>query len=126
MPSLIEGFLNLSGTAIPVLRLDRLFGLPEQPIELYTPLIVLRGTAVPAAILVYGIDDVITFSASAFAPLNGGHSFNGCAESVVNLGDRSVHVLSMSRLILEQERLCLQQCQAAEQQRIKRLAEVIA
>lgn len=125
-PPLIEGFLNLAGSAIPVLRLDRLFNLAEQPLELYTPLIVLRNTKLPCALLVDAIDGVITVSESAYAPLNGGHSFNGCAEAIVQAGSRSLHVLSIERLLLEQERLRLQQCQAEEQQRLQRLAEAHA
>jgi len=29
LPPLLAGFLNLAGTAVPVLRTDRLFGLPD-------------------------------------------------------------------------------------------------
>ena len=43
IPSLLEGFLNLRGTAVPVLSLGRLFGLHERPLELHTPLVILRG-----------------------------------------------------------------------------------
>ena len=41
LPGILAGFLNLGGSAIPVLRLDRLLGLSEQTPGLYTPLIVL-------------------------------------------------------------------------------------
>ncbi len=125
-PAILEGFLNLAGTAVPVLRLDRLFGLPEQPIGIYTPLIVLRASAVLAALLVDGIDEVITLSDSTFAPLDDSHSFNGCAKAVVQTGGGPLHLLSIERLLLEQERLCLQQCQSAEQLRLQRLAEAHA
>src|SRR4051812_6590060 len=37
LPSMLEGFLNLAGTAIPVVRLDRLFRLPEQMPGMFTP-----------------------------------------------------------------------------------------
>ncbi len=43
LPSGLAGFLDLRGTAIPIVRLDRLFDLPEQLPGLHTPMIVLRG-----------------------------------------------------------------------------------
>ena len=41
MPAVLVGSLNLAGTAIPVLRLGQLFGLPDLPPSLYTPLVIL-------------------------------------------------------------------------------------
>src|ERR1700694_4086610 len=52
MPSMLAGFLDRSGTAIPILLLDRLFNLPEQPRALHTPLIILRGVDNPIGFLV--------------------------------------------------------------------------
>src|SRR5580704_11760871 len=43
LPSALAGFLDLRGTPVPIIRLDRLFGLPEQLPGLHTPMIVLRG-----------------------------------------------------------------------------------
>jgi chemotaxis signal transduction protein len=31
LPAAVAGFLDLRGTAIPIIRLDRLYDLPEQP-----------------------------------------------------------------------------------------------
>lgn len=44
LPSGLAGFLNLRGTAVPIVRLDRLFDLPEQLPGLHTPMIVLSLT----------------------------------------------------------------------------------
>src|SRR5687768_5370192 len=52
LPSMLAGFLNLGGTAIPVVRLDRLFDLPELTPGLYTPLIVLRNPDYRVALIV--------------------------------------------------------------------------
>ena len=38
MPKLLAGFMNVGGNPIPVVRLDRLFGLPEMTPGIYTPL----------------------------------------------------------------------------------------
>jgi purine-binding chemotaxis protein CheW len=43
LPSMLEGFLNLAGIVVPVLRLDRLLQLPVQPPGLYSMLILLKG-----------------------------------------------------------------------------------
>src|ERR1700731_3095496 len=45
LPCLLEGVLNVSGEAIPVVRLDRLLQLPERRPGLYSMLIVLRGVS---------------------------------------------------------------------------------
>src|ERR1700736_3896381 len=41
-PSVVAGLLNLGGKAVPVIRLDRLFELPDLVPTLYTPLVILR------------------------------------------------------------------------------------
>ncbi len=45
LPSPLEGILNLAGTPVPVVRLDRLFQLESRSPGLYSMLIVLKGAA---------------------------------------------------------------------------------
>src|SRR5580658_4307861 len=52
MPSGLAGLLHLRGSAIPIIRMDRLFELPEQLPGLHTPMIILRGVSGPIGILV--------------------------------------------------------------------------
>jgi len=60
LPHLLEGILNLAGSAAPVLRLDRLLDLPEQPPGLYSMLIVLKGAAYDrVAILVDRVIEIV-------------------------------------------------------------------
>ena len=47
LPAGLAGFLDLRGTAVPIVRLDRLFDLPELRPGLHTPMIVLRGGGWP-------------------------------------------------------------------------------
>src|SRR5580698_11573539 len=47
LPSGLAGFLDLRGTAVPIIRMDRLFDLPPQRPGLHTPMIVLRGVLGP-------------------------------------------------------------------------------
>src|ERR1700686_41860 len=56
----LAGFLNLRGTAIPILCLDRFFDLPEQRPGLHTPLIILRTGDSPAGVLVASVRRIVS------------------------------------------------------------------
>jgi purine-binding chemotaxis protein CheW len=115
LPSLLEGFLNLRGTAVPVLRLGRLFGAGRPVPGLYTPLVVMRGEAHLLALLVDAVIGIARLPADGLLPVDASHSFNGCAAAEVVIGGRAVHLLSGGRLLLEQERQCLAELQARAQ-----------
>src|ERR1700680_324219 len=59
LPSGLAGFLDLRGTAIPVVRLDRLFDLREQEPGLHTPMIILRGVLGPIGILAESVRGIV-------------------------------------------------------------------
>ncbi len=128
MPSLLQGFLNLAGTAVPVLRLDRLFGFNEPPIELFTPLLVVKSGAGLIALLVEHVSEVLVAlpesGAEAPLPVETTDTFKGCVEAVVRSAGRNIHVLALDRILLEQERQCVADFQAREQARLLALAEV--
>jgi purine-binding chemotaxis protein CheW len=120
LPTPIEGILNLAGMAAPVLRLDRLLALPEQPPGLYSMLILLKGVSTGhIAILVDRVSEILPLPESAFLPVGEDHSFNACAEGVVSVRDEVVHVLSPARILLEQERAALSEFQATAQRRLQ-------
>ena len=121
IPSLLEGFLNLRGTAVPVLPLGRLFGLRERPLELHTPLVILRGAGYPIALLVDNVSRILSVTSDAFLPVGGEHSFNNCAEAEVVVEGRTIHLLSSERLLIEKQRQCVMELQAMEQQRLQDL-----
>lgn len=123
LPSILEGFLNLGGTAVPVLRLDRLFGLPEQPPGLYSPLVILDGHPHPMALLVDSVSDVLSVAEDALLPIHEKRSFNDCVKAEVAAGDRVIHLLSPERILLEQERQILAELQAREQERLRSVKE---
>lgn len=118
LPSLLEGFLNLRGTAVPVVRLDRLFRLPPWSPGLYTPLVVVRGGAHPMALLAGRVDSVVRAPESAWLPVEAEHCFNDCTEAEVLLepDGEPIHLLSCERLLLEQERRRIAELQATAQQ----------
>src|SRR5271154_6688748 len=50
LPSGLEGFLDLRGIAVPIVRLDRLFDFPDWRPGLHTPMIVLRAASGPVGV----------------------------------------------------------------------------
>jgi purine-binding chemotaxis protein CheW len=120
LPSVVEGFLNLRGAAVPVIRLDRLFGRPPQAPGLYAHLVVLRGPQA-AALLADRVIDIPAPPPEAFRPLEEDSSFNGCAAAEVDVDGRFVHLLSPGRLLLEQERQAIAEFQALSQRYIEEL-----
>lgn len=120
-PSVLEGFLNLRGVLVAVLRLDRLFPVPPMMPGLYTPLIVLGG-ARPAALLV---DEAVGIFAAPeeLLPVEESSCFNSCALGQVIWEGRAVPVLSGERLLLEKERQCVAELQARAQQVLAELGD---
>jgi purine-binding chemotaxis protein CheW len=121
MPSVLEGFLNLAGHAVPVLRLDRLFGLPAQTMSRYSQLIVLDPSETSSgrfALLADRVSGIAPASAEDLRPVASGSAFNDCAEAVLTRHDAVVHLLSPSRLVLARERRILAEFSAVEQTRL--------
>jgi purine-binding chemotaxis protein CheW len=121
LPAVLAGFLNLAGTAIPVLRLGHLFGLPDQPPGLHTPLVVLRHPDTHLALMVDRVTRILAVSADAILPLPENHSFNDCVEGMVTDADHVVLLLSPERILLEKEQQCLAEFQDREQARLRDL-----
>jgi purine-binding chemotaxis protein CheW len=121
LPPVLAGFLDLRGVAIPILRLDRLFKLPEQPCGLYTPLIILGDAERPLGILVGAVRQIVRPDAASFLPLPEGHVFHDCATTTVEVGADVVYLLSPERLLLENERRLLAEFQLVAQERLAHL-----
>ncbi len=124
LPALLEGFLNLAGTAVPVVRLDRLFHLPELALGLYTPLLILRTSEDRVALMVESVRGIVAVPPDDIRAGFDGGSFNDCVEGEFTAGERVVHLLSLERLLLEKERQCLAELRAVEQDRLRDLEGV--
>jgi purine-binding chemotaxis protein CheW len=120
-PSLLEGFLNLRGTAIPILRLSRLFDFPAAEPGLHTPLIILRGPPHPAGLLVDAVVEIASTDRGGGLPIQEHSCFNDCVQAQVEVGARVVQVLSPERILLEKERQCVAELQAQAQRRLDEL-----
>jgi purine-binding chemotaxis protein CheW len=123
LPSGLAGFLDLRGTAIPILRLDRLFDLPEQQPGLYTPFIILRGADTPIGVLVGAVQQIVRASGASFLSLPEEHVFHGCATATVEVNGNVVHLLAPECILLENERRLLREFQGMAQGRLRRLEE---
>lgn len=123
-PSVIEGFLNLRGRAIPVIRLRRLFQLDARAPQIYTPLVIVDSGGLAMALAVDAVEEVADFDDSSIQPLSEGNSPNNCAEAVFNLDGRQVILLSCDLLLLAKERACLTELQAAVDERLGELGPV--
>jgi purine-binding chemotaxis protein CheW len=103
MPTGLAGFLDLRGTAIPIVRLDRLLDLPEQLAGLHTPMIVLRGVLGPIGILVGSVQGIVPIASVQFLDIPEGRTFQGCATATIELEGDLVHLLSPAALLTANE-----------------------
>jgi purine-binding chemotaxis protein CheW len=103
LPSGLAGFLDLRGTAIPIVRLDRLFNLPEQRPGLHTPMIVLRGVLCPIGILVDSVRGIVPVREDQLIAIPEDRTFQGCATAALQLDGDMIHVLSAGALLAANE-----------------------
>ena len=120
LPAPLEGILNLGGTAVPVIRLDRLLHLPEQRLSLSSILLLLKS--VPdrqVALLVDRVSEILPVQNEQMLAVRNEDSFNACVVATVNCRGRVAHVLSAARILLEKERESLAVFQAMESLRLE-------
>jgi purine-binding chemotaxis protein CheW len=125
MPSGLAGFLDLRGSAIPIVRLDRLFDLREQRPGLHTPMIVLRGIGSPIGILVESVRGIVPVAAAALLDLPEVGTFHGCATASFELGGGLIHLLSLDNLLEASEIRLLAEYSAMAQTRALLLAPAV-
>jgi purine-binding chemotaxis protein CheW len=125
LPSGLAGFLDLRGTAIPIVRLDRLFNLPEQLPGLHTPLIVLHGVRGPIGILVESVRSIVPAPRSLLLEISEDRTFQGCVTAGFHFDGNLIHVLSPAALLNASEVRLLADYSAMLQTRRAHLEERI-
>jgi purine-binding chemotaxis protein CheW len=118
LPSGLLGFLDLRGTAIPIVRLDRLFDLPEQKPGLHTPMIILRGTLGPIGILADSVRGIVPAPSAQLVDLPSGGTFQGCATAALQLDGELIQLLSPAALLQANEHRLLADFNAMSQARL--------
>ena len=118
LPSVLEGFLNLAGTVVSVIRLDRLFRLRERTPGMFTPLVILRNPDHHVALMVDHVIEIVQVPEGAVAPVRENQAFNDCAEGVARVHDRVVLLLSAGRILLEKEAQSFAEFESIERERL--------
>lgn len=99
-PSVLAGFLDLGGRAVPVLSLGRILGVEALPLGLDTPLIIVRHHNGLLGLLVEHVRDTVNTAQADRVAL----THDAIAHEAVNLAGRLVPILDPSQLLFEQER----------------------
>jgi purine-binding chemotaxis protein CheW len=102
-----------------VLRLDRLFGLDESPLQIYQHIVLLNGDDPPLALLTDQVVGVERIAAGRIAPVAESDTLNGCVAGQVRRGDRVVNVLALDRLLAAHERRRLAEFQSMQDRRLR-------
>jgi len=121
-PSILAGFLNLGGEVISVVRLARLLGRDDPPLQLFTPIVVLRNPDWRLALLVGSVQRIISVDESSIISLTEKH----LAQEALTVNEEVVGILSPPRLLLVQEQRRLAELREMEQRRLAELQEASA
>lgn len=129
MPSIVHGVLNLGGTAVPVLRSDRLLGLADLRFGLDATILVMKTSAPhdkasPLGLLVGRVDGVRPAAAFQVMPLADQQSFQGCLAAELDGPGGIVHLIDWEKILLEEERLRVGEFQRRTQDRLAELVEL--
>jgi chemotaxis signal transduction protein len=103
-PSFVEGYFDYRGQPIASLRLDRLLGLGEAPLGIYTPLLVLADPDAAIALHVARVDAILGVQPLRIQPIGEGETFNGCVVGRLTEREETVYLLSQQHLLLTVER----------------------
>ena len=101
-PSILEGFLNLRGDMLPVVRAATLFDVPCS-IGDYSPVVVVRIHGARLGLLAEAVESVITVNSSDLHPVPSNFAPNECAESAFTVEQRECILLDCDRLLLVEE-----------------------
>jgi purine-binding chemotaxis protein CheW len=122
LPPLLEGLLNLRGEITPVIRMDRLFGLPPIVFRRHTQLVVLQGAA-PLALLSDAVRNIAPVEPADILACEDS-VFNDCLAGVLPAAHGPIHLLHAERLLLAQEKRRVSELQQLAQRRLAELEEV--
>ncbi|MCJ2130497.1 chemotaxis protein CheW [Methylobacterium sp. E-045] len=119
---MLAGFLNLGGAAVPVIDLARLLGLSEaaadpDDVDRHLVLDAARSTA----FLVDRAEALVVVPDSEIQPADETRSLNGCVVAGFERGRGHVDVLSLARLLTQEERVRLDALTRAAAERLSGL-----
>lgn len=120
-PSVLIGFLNVEGVAVPVLNVARLVNVPDVKAGLYTPVILMRRGEERFGLLVSTVRQIALVPSGSVIAMRA----HGLLTAAVKLGEQIVPVVSIADLVLKQERERIDELRGMQQQRLAKLEEAI-
>ncbi|MGC6487034.1 MAG: chemotaxis protein CheW [Planctomycetota bacterium] len=101
VPDHVLGVINLRGNVIPILNLRRRFGMPDQPAEDATRIVVMNLNGRTVGVVVDGVNEVLRLSEDEVSPTP--QSLSGAGKDYVTglarRGERLLILLDMARLL---------------------------
>lgn len=125
LPPLVRGFMDVGGRLIPVIRLEKLLGGTQTPVEEkelgLTDRVVIASLADTEVAWVAGADmEPLSYRTRDIVPLPADHVLNNCATHLLPQTP-PVILLSADKLLLESERLRLEQLRERAAERLSLL-----
>ncbi len=123
MPATLEGFLNLGGEAVAVVDAAKLFGLgADADVDpIYRHILVMRDGSQLMGLLVDRVEDLRRFDDGSVRASGAGRSLNDCVRGEIDDGGPVIHVLASDRILMEAERVRLDDLRHLEQARLDAL-----
>lgn len=122
MPSFLGGFINIEGDLLPVVHLSVLLGFSKQPIEMYTPLVILKKRQGPLVLIISRVAGLETVDTQRISSLDDTSIFNQCVTSSgQTLVEETFHLLSPERIMLAKEQQVAKEFQEMAQKRLAAL-----
>lgn len=115
-PRAVAGVFRWQGRVVPVLRVDRLLGLADSALSLYTTLLLVDRDDGPLALAVERVHGIVaTADAQEIAE---GLSFEGCALAVIPHAGGTATVIDPGRLLTHVEERLLEDFRTQTEERL--------
>ncbi len=97
----VLGMVNLRGEVIPALDLRCVLGVEAGDLGLETPMLIVRTTTGPVALVVDEVDDVLAMPAGCLQEPPALHALGARLVGVARIGDATVNVLDIDRILAD-------------------------
>ena len=128
MPRLLAGFLEVDHELVPILRLEDLLRLDVSR-QAWEPgidhrIVIARSEDVLLGWAIERAASVVRYSKDELARLPAGHSLNECAAFVIprTPPEPSIVIMEVDRLLLEKERVCVDDMRERVAERLSALS----
>lgn len=124
MPSILDGYFDLGGTAVVVISIEHLFDLPKYELDIYSPLVLIKHEPFPLGIQTHRVSGVVSLDSSSIRPVNMEESFNHLITGFAQINNQMTSLISIERILAEKETLIFQEFSKLIQARLDLTREV--